>query len=712
MHMNGNRWPSRLGVGIALLATLLLMGRAPLLQAIDDGTSPTAAVSTPPDYQAPGGGSISLEAVPGERVTVTTDYWRLEYDLRNGGVLGSIVFLHGSGRNLLLQPFRTSVDQWSDANAPQVEYKSSREGNVLRLEFSGQMATADRKPGPVAFETTWTLSPFVVRADHKLRFSETLRVSTVDIASTAVLPQLNEFGLRVGPSDDPDPRKQSPGSFGKTAGAGAKLIAEHHTPIYMFFFDRGVEGFDLATASDLAAWENGLTGKSGTGNYSAEVAEDDASIRIVREPLKVTAPARVSPRDYIFSYYLGLPRIVEKAERKWRHLSFDNHHWPSEEEVKRWAASGVNVVRVHNDYYEDENFWHDGAWPPYDDKGMEELRRVIAACHRYKILIVPYFSMHEFHPQAAGYSQHAQEWARTNDELGTLYHNNVGKGEYGAQMCPESAWLERRKSDVERAYRELGFDGIYYDWVMSLPCNNKNHNSKLHLGTDAVIDLLAWTRRLLAPKNGILIIHQYGLMPSISFENFGDLIVNMEEIADSEEMLRIDTIPVVTELAESLERSPCPSYRADRSRERNENNIAQLVLLGMFPWSDPGDALEVTLNLFRAFQPYRLEDYRLYSPASGAVHTAWNDVYGAVYSKPGQALVVISNTSGQPRRNVVWTVKSANLGFSPSPASVTVKDTKSGQVQTLPLSGLQDGSLITELGGYEYRLFEVCPSAQ
>ena len=710
--MNGNRESSLFGLGTAVLATFLLLGWAPLLGAIDVGTGATASALSVPNFQAPGGGSVGMEVIPGERIIASSDYWRLEYDLRNGGVLDSIVFLHGSGRNLLVQPFRTSVDQWSDANAPHVEYRSSREGDVLRLEFSGQMATADRKPGPVAFETAWTLSPFIVRADHKIQFSENLRVSTVDIASTSVLSQLNEFGLRVGPTDDPDERKQSPAIFGKTPGAGARLIEEHHAPIYMFFFDRGVEGFDLTTASDLATWENGLTGKGGIGRYSAEVAENGTSIRILREPLKVTAPLRVSPGDFTFSYYLGLPRIVERANRKWRHLSFDNHHFPAEEEVKRWAESGVNVVRLHNDYYADENFWHDGAWPPYDEKGMEELRRVIDTCHRYNILIVPYFSIHEFHPQAAGYSQHAQAWARTNDELGTIYRNNAGKGEFGAQMCPQSGWLERRKSDVEKAYRELGFDGIYYDWAMTLPCNNKNHNPKLHLGTDAVIDLLAWTRRLIAPKNGILIIHQYGLMPSISFENFGDLIVNMEEIADSAEMLRINKIPVVTELAESLERSPCPSYRSDRSVERIEDNIAQLVLFGMFPWNGPGDALQVTLKLFHAFQPYRLEDYRLYSPLSEAVHTAWDDVYGAVYAKPDQALVVISNTGGQPRKSVVWTVKPEDLGFGSSLTSVTVKDTKSGKVQTLPLSGLQDGSLSTELGGYEYRVFEVHPAAQ
>jgi hypothetical protein len=31
---------------------------------------------------------------------------------------------------------------------------------------------------------------------------------------------------------------------------------------------------------------------------------------------------------------------------------------------------------------------------------MAELKRVIASCHRYKIDVVPYFSIHEFHPKS------------------------------------------------------------------------------------------------------------------------------------------------------------------------------------------------------------------------------------------------------------------------------------------------------------------------
>ncbi|HSB13996.1 MAG TPA: DUF6259 domain-containing protein [Bryobacteraceae bacterium] len=670
----------------------------------------TVSFAQAPQIQAPGGGSIQLDTSPGDRVKVTTDYWHLEFDLRNGGALDTIVFKHGSGNNLLLAPFRTYVDRWCAANAPKTDFRPSRNGDIVTLEFSGRMAAAGRNPGPVEFVTTWTLSPFVARADYKLRFLEDAMVSKAGVVSTSLRRELNEWGLRVGMTDDPDRRKMAGGRFGKVQQAGEVLIAEHHAPTYMLFFDRAKEGFDITVASDVATWETGLAKRGGVGRYEAKVADDGGSISLAMEPLSLPYPVKVAKGEYTFSYYLGLPRIVEKANRKWMHLSFGNHPWPSDTEVKKWADNGVNIVRLHNDYAEDENFWHDGAWPPYDDKGMAEMKRVIAACHRHNIQVVPYFSIHEFHPKAEGYAANENEWKRSVDQAGTVFHNAWGKGEFGAQMCPQSRWLERRKQDIERAYRDLGFDGIYYDWVMTLPCTNKAHNEKLHLGTDGVIDLLAWTRRLVAP-NGTLILHLYGAMPSIAFENFADLVVNMEEISGAEKLMVMDEVPIVTVLAESIMRSPCPSYRRDMPVERNQRNIAHLVVLGMFPWSGgTGDGVYAeTLKLFRTFKPYRLEDYRFHDALTGVVKTSWETVYGALYSSPEQAVVIVSNARPEKRKNVVWRVEAEDLGMSPA-AKLTVKDVKTGQTQQVAPAALSDGSFMTELDGYEYRLFEIAPA--
>ena len=658
------------------------------------------------DFSAPGGGEVRVKTDQGDRAFVESQYWRLEFDLRNGGVLDTIVFPHGSGKNLLLEPLVTSVGRWSDRNAPSVTVHSSSAGNLVRVEFSGHMAAVGRQAGPVAYRTAWTISPFMVRADHTLVFSEDVQAKSVSVGSTLLRRDLNEYGLRTGPTDDTDQRQMAPATFGKVQEDGGVFIDQHHTPLYMLLFQRNVEGFDLTTASDLETWERGLTGLRGLGDYSAALNGD--GIRLTRRPLHSIHPVTIHKGDYTFSYYLGLPRIVEKSDRRWRHISFDNHPWPSDADIAHWADSGANIARLHNDYRPDENFWHDGAWPPYDAAGMAEMRRVIATCHKYGIKVVPYFSIHEFHPTAAGYREHEAEWARTVGPLASVHHNHWDKGEFGAQMCPLSGWLDRRKQDIEKAYRELGFDGIYYDWVMQLPCDNQRHNARLHLGTDGVIDLLAWTRRLIQPQ-GTLIVHLYGLMPSIAFENFGDLVVNMEEISDAEIMMRMGQAPLVTVLAESLPRSPCPSYRADHSLERNQNNISQLVVLGMFPWSGgvADSVMEATLKLFRAFKPYKLEEYRFRNPDSGAIRTGWDDVYGALYDKPDQALVVVSNTSPEPRKNIVVRVQPDALSFRSTQLAVT--DTVSGKTSTVDAQALTDGSLVTQLDGYEYRILEVRP---
>ena len=669
------------------------------------------------DFQAPGGGSIRVEAAKSDRVKVTSDYWRLEFDVRNGGALDTVVFPHGSGKNVLTEAFRAYVDNWSDRNAAETAVRLSQEDNVARLVFSGKMAAAGRVPGPVGFECAWTLSPFVVRADYTLQFSADFAASSVGVAATALRSDLNEFSVRPGLTEGLERMQRTPRRFGKVESGGAKVVLEHHVPFHLLFFHRGVEGLDFNPASDIAAWEAGLTGRSGLGNFSASLADDGRAIRIRQEPLRVTAPERIRKGSYTFSYYLGLPRIVEKANRKWRHLSFGNHPWPSDDEIRRWADNGVNLVRLHNDYSADGVFWRDGSWPPYDERGMAEVRRVVAACHRYHIQIVPYFSIHEFHSEARDFAENVEKWKRSADPAGTVLHNRVGNGEYGAQMCPMSGWLDRRKRDVERAYRELGFDGIYYDWVESLPCNHKGHMGGTHLGVDGVIELLAWTRRLVGP-GGVLFLHSgLGVTP-IAFENFGDVLITMEDLAFSQGTLRLQDIPIMGVLGEDLPRVPCPSYRPDLNMERNQNNIAVWVALGIFPmWRATGPSIattggpgyDLTLQLFRTFQPYRLESYRLHDALSGAVRTGWENVHGAVYASPEQALVVLSNANAARLRSLPWRVDPDALGFQ-VPARISLKDVASGKTSVLDAAAVKDGSLTADLDSYEYRLFEIRPA--
>jgi hypothetical protein len=119
-----------------------------------------------------------------------------------------------------------------------------------------------------------------------------------------------------------------------------------------------------------------------------------------------------------------------------------------------------------------------------------------------------------------------------------------------------------------------------------------------------------------------------------------------------------------------------------------------------------GPGYELTLKLFSDFKPYRLETYWFHDAFSGAVKTGSGDVYGAVYGSANPPLVVISNTSQEKRSGVSWRADVSKLGFG-TPARVTLKDTRSGETLTLPAGALCDGSLAIDLGGWEYRIFEV-----
>ncbi len=656
---------------------------------------------------APALGSVTAEVRRGERITLVSPWWRVSFDLRHGGVLDTLIFPHGSNRNVLVEPFRTYVGGWSDAGAPRVKARTWEEMGTRMVEFTGALSDSGGKRGPVEFRTLWTATPFALRAEHTLRFMSDQAVDRVGIGSTRIRPQLNECGVRPGPDHDTNRTKGGSAIWSKIS-AGKPAISEQHAPIMLFFYERGVEGFDLTTATSLSNWESALTGHHGVGRFEASAEPGGASVRILREPLSVAQPVRVAKGEYTFGYYLGLPQVVERSNRSWRHIVIGNHPWPADSQIREWAAAGANIARIHNDFAPDGNFWRDGAWPPYDAAGMAEMKRVIAACHRYGIQVVPYFSLKEFHPEAQGYAENETAWKRTIGPL-TSIHDKTQNGEYGAQMCMQSGWLERRKQDVEKAYRELGFDGIYYDWVATQACDNPAHNLGTHLDTDAVIDMLAWTRRLLAPTGGPLVLHLSGWFESIAMENYADLVVNMEEFSSSKAMMTLDSVPISGFQAEVLPRSPCPSYREDNAQERSRNNAALQVVLGLFQHARPDSPAGVEmLRLFRAFKPYNLNDFRFRSVYTKAVTSPAANVLGALYTSPSMSLAVVSNASPNTHGAVTWRVNRAELGFNA--ARITVKDTTTGETRTVDAGVLDDGSLSVSLAPYEYRLFEIRPA--
>ncbi len=649
--------------------------------------------------------TVQATRTPAQRVELASPYWQIGIALDRGGTIDRIVFPHGSGRNLLLEPLGTRVDDARDTMEPAERVAIEETGRGVRVTCEGSLyAPGGRAPTGMRYRHVYEADEDVFLVSTTLIMEREARVSVVGIGETTFTPTLTEFGYRPNPWDDPDRETRSRARRGAVSFRGWPMVEMHHIPLHFILFARYVEGLDWAPSSDFWLWEEQLTGRNDQSHFALTGRRDGSGIGLECKVLLADEPVAVAAGSYTYAYYLGLPKIMERTPRKWYHLAFSNHPWPSEETVQRWAKAGVNVVRLHNDYAADGNFWHDGTWPPYDDAGMAELRRVIGSCHRHGIKVIPYFSIHELHPVSPGY-EHVQEWCRTMAPDQTPYHNSVRNGEYGAQMCPHSGWTERLKQNVERAYRELGFDGIYYDWMRHLPCTNRAHSPGLHSGIDEVIAMGRWTREFIGP-DGVLILHIYGDYASIPMGNMSDLLVCMEELSQQEALYyHWKSLPLASVLGETVQRCPCRPYRLDHAEIRLKSQIAQLSVMGMFPC----DATEQTLRLFAAFSRYSLEEYRFHGPWTGVVDTSDEAVAGALYTKPDRSVLVLSNTTELPITNVRWRVNLSEIGWGDAGRYRLTVPSLGDQCQEISGSQLSGTGLRLSLPGLEYQVIEIEP---
>jgi len=251
-----------------------------------------------------------------------------------------------------------------------------------------------------------------------------------------------------------------------------------------------------------------------------------------------------------------------------KHLSFGNHPWPpmrrsSAGRSRREHRPAAQRLRAGREFLAR---WRLAA---VRRERHGRVARVIAECHRHKIKVVPYFSVHEFIPRRK-LLQHEAEWKRSSDQVGTVYHNTTGKGEFG-RRCACNPVAGAAQTRHRESYRELGFDGIYYDWSCSCPATTRITipNCTQDRWRDRPVGVDAPPNRTGRSVDRASL--RYDAFDRL--ENFGDLVVNMEEISGAGKWMRMGEAPIVTVLAESIPRSPCPSYRQDHARERNRTTF-------------------------------------------------------------------------------------------------------------------------------------------
>lgn len=138
---------------------------------------------------------------------------------------------------------------------------------------------------------------------------------------------------------------------------------------------------------------------------------------------------------------------------------YQRTYWPTDEQIASLARRGINVIIGGVN-------WRSGEYAkPADPK---ETRRIIAACHRNGIRIIPYITFTDLEYETAAYPAHGEEW---QIEPAASFRHQTNLMCYGAE-----GWREYWKKDVDTILDRFDFDGLYIDfWVGKMACRNVLH---------------------------------------------------------------------------------------------------------------------------------------------------------------------------------------------------------------------------------------------
>lgn len=661
----------------------------------------------PRDYQ------VARDEAAG-KLTLSTPYYRFVHDLRKGGVIESIRLTHGRAANLLVRPVETRVrllvpeqananrplrpgarDVLSDINDPSPKISLGKDGRWDTVTVEARLLGADGADSGISVRTAYRYRWGYVRVHKELVFAKAAKVLSASVLAATFDPSLSDYGWRPAVSEEMGngPHAWQNGQireWGKLRpGTHFDLpFRARYVPRYLALVNHGVEGIEWFMSDNMAQFDYQMTGQPGTGYCEMSAATSPLGIRVSIDAVNLPYNPWLKRGGYVelsgayaFDYYLGVPVLEGHAQKPWLHESLrgvrvDKATGITEDGIRKWADSGVRELTIHNDgdAYGDGLFWRDGSYPPYPPDVMKKMDAMLGWCRKHGVRIAPYFSNHELHQSTKAFEEHGDEWGRKPDDQANLRPNYY----YGSHMCLKSGWLDHFKFTVDRILRNHAFDGVYYDWNVALYCNNPRHMGKESSGVDGsrglgalaisptghwdideLVELCEWTRERVGP-DGMFIIHNT-LVPMFATENFSDHVVGMEfsygRISTS--MPPLEDLPPEWAWAGARSRGVITTGTVADDAPRRVFRLHALagLMTSVMPWRANQEAIEMAAKLrpLGDIERYRFEDWR-----NAAVSTDAKQVYSAVYSRPGEAWVLLGNF-GDRARDVLCTVDAAKL---------------------------------------------------
>ncbi len=650
----GYHTPRRTRLVSLSLATLM----ASALAAASTNPEPNPRSTTPQPYAVERDDDAGI-------LKLSTPFYTVVHDLKQGGAISRITLRYGKAANLLVRPVETRVRDERGAvltdlkdAAPRVAHRRDGLNEIVSVE-SGLVDARGRASGfrvKSTFEYHWG---YVKIRKELLLPAGVVLLREVCPVSTILAPTLTDYGCREGITEE---EGAAPFAFGgnvwgrlRPASSDPPLRTQY-VPRSMIFVDPGVEGIEWFAGSDLAQWEIGPAGTRGRGRCSLERLTEPAGLALSISPLWSRGAAAAAAGSCVFDFYLAVPILEGHAQPPWLHRAFNRNRgdWVSAEVIRRWADNGYQTVHCHNDgdYYGDGLFWRDGSYPPYPD--MERYDQVLKECRRVGIRTATYFSNKELHPDTREFQEHGEEWGR-KDRRGALRHDFYsGRSEFGAQMCLRSGWLDFLKLSIDRVLRNHPLDGVYFDWNVALLCLNPLHEGKTagqpargHWDIDELMDLMEWTRKRVGP-DGLVIIHNT-MVPMFATENFADHVVATEWGYQkwTERAPDLTDLPLEWSLAGARSRGVISYGSIAEGAPRRVHKLFALEALlgGVTPWPPSPEALRLMPLLYPLgdITSYRFADWR-----NPAVSLSDRRCASAVYSRPGEAYLLLANLDRAP----------------------------------------------------------------
>lgn len=594
-----------------------------------------------------------------------TAYYTFEHDLKKGGAISRVALAHGRCDNLLRRPIQTRIRQengqaLSDISDTAASVIHRRDGPAEVVTVECELKGPGGQSSGIRVKTTYRYRWGYVKIRREFMAPAGTRAKQVCPLATVLSPSLAEYGYREGKTEE-----EGAGAFSIGSNIWGKLRPGHpsdqglktpYVPRSMIFVHPGVEGIEWFVGSDLAAWEKRLAGRRGRGQCVLQANDQPPGLALEVSPLWSPEAALPLPPSFSLEFYLAVPIRHGRAQRPWLHATFNRNRgaWVSAEQIRRWAEKGIQTVHCHNDgdYYGDGLFWRDGAYPPYPD--MDRYDKVLADCRAVGIRTATYFSNKELHPSTREFQEHGQTWGR-KDRKGNLRHNFYRPGsEFGAQMCLRSGWLDFLKFSIDRVLKNHPLAGVYYDWNVALLCCNPLHEGKPagaqadgHWDMDELIELMEWTRNRVGPR-GLVIVHNT-TTPMFVTENFADYVVATEWGYRSwkQGAPALADLPLEWSLAGAVPRGVISYGVLDANSPRRLHRLFAVyaMLGGVAPWpaSNQMFALMPLLEPLGEIESYRFADWR-----NEAVLLSDSRCAAAVYSRPGEAYVLLANLDPSP----------------------------------------------------------------